>query len=335
MPDSRSSSRGELRLLSPSGAVPDAQRVQRAVAHLEALGFRVRVDAAALAREQRFAGSDSRRLQALHRAARGRAGVVMATRGGYGLTRMLDRIDYTLLHEAVSRRGQVWVGHSDFTALQLAMLARAGSITYSGPMAAFDFGAERVDEITRESFLDAVDGRLEAVGFACADAPRGLDAAGPLWGGNLSLVCSLVGTAYLPDARGVLFLEDVGEHPYRIERMFTQLLNSGVLQRQRAVLLGAFTEYRLVPHDAGYDLQAAVAWLRRQLRAHGIPVLGGLPFGHVRTKLTLPHGAHCRLVRDGGDAYLVFGHAHAGHHRVAAHGGGHTHGAHGAGHDSH
>ncbi len=309
--------RGELRIVSPSGAVPEPQRVQIAARHLEELGFRVRIDPAALLREQRFAGSDARRVQALHRAARSRAAVVMATRGGYGLTRVLDALDYPLLHEAVSRRGQVWVGHSDFTALQLAMLARAGSVTYSGPMASFDFGAERVDEITRESFLDVVDSRLEAVGFECPDAPRSLDAAGVLWGGNMSLVCNLVGTPYLPRSRGVLFLEDVSEHPYRVERMFSQLLGAGVLQRQRAVLLGAFTDYRLSAHDAGYDLPAVVAWLRSRLREYKVPVLTGLPFGHVRTKLCLPHGARCRLVRDGSDAYLVFGHSHGGHHRAA------------------
>ncbi len=319
------STRGELRLISPSGAVPEPQRVQRAAQHLRELGFRVRVDAAALAREQRFAGSHAQRLQALHRAARSRASVVMATRGGYGLTRLLERIDYALLHDAVSRRGQIWVGHSDFTALQLAMLARAGSVSYSGPMASFDFGAERVDEITRESFLDVVDGRLEALGFECPDAPRGLDAAGVLWGGNLSMVAALTGTPYLPRKRGVLFLEDVAEHPYRIERLFTQLLLAGVLQRQRAVLLGGFTDYRLAPHDAGYDLDSAVQWLRGQLRPHGVPVLGGLPFGHLRTKLTLPHGARCRLVRDGAEAYLVFGHHHGGLHVAATKAGGHAH----------
>ncbi|MDE2153813.1 MAG: LD-carboxypeptidase [Betaproteobacteria bacterium] len=321
--------RGELRIVSPSGAVPQPQRVQRAAQHLGELGFRVRIDSAALLREQRFAGSDARRVQALHRAARSRASVVMATRGGYGLTRVLDALDYALLHEAVSRRGQVWVGHSDFTALQLAMLARAGTVSYSGPMASFDFGAERVDEITQESFLDVVDARLEAVGFECPDAPRSLDASGVLWGGNLSLVCNLVGTPYLPRARGVLFLEDVSEHPYRVERMLTQLLGAGVLQRQRAVLLGAFTDYRLSEHDAGYDLPDVVAWLRSRLREYKVPVLSGLPFGHVRTKLCLPHGARCRLLRDGTDAYLVFGHSHGGHHLApGAH-------AHGSGHDPH
>lgn len=310
-PSTPAGERGLLRLVSPSGAVPEPQRIERAEQHLQALGFRVQRDAQALSRVQRFAGTDAQRLQAIHRAARSKAQVVLATRGGYGLGRILPKLDYSLLAEAMSQRGQCWVGHSDFTALQLAVLARTGAVTYSGPMASYDFGSEELDDITVDSFLDALDGSQEAVGFLCDDAPRGLDAAGVLWGGNLSLVASLVGTPYLPKLRGILFLEDIAEQPYSIERMFTQLLHAGVLQRQKAVVLGAFTEYKLTAHDAGFDLSAAVLWLRAQLKAHGVPVMTGLPFGHVRTKLTLPHGAKCRLVRDGSEAYLVFAHAHA------------------------
>lgn len=301
---------GRLSLLSPSGAIAEPERVERAVSRLGALGFDVRVDRTALARVQRFAGTDSQRIQAIHRCARSNSRVVMATRGGYGLSRLLPALDYDLLHEAIAERGQFWIGHSDFTALQLALLARKGSVTWSGPMASFDFGGDDVDEIAEASFLDALDGSQEAVGFACADAPRGLDVAGRLWGGNLSLVASLVGTPYLPRLRGVLFLEDINEAPYAVERMFIQLLQAGVLQRQKAVLLGAFNGYRLSSHDGGYDLAAAVTWLRAALKPHGVAVLGGLPFGHVRTKLTLPHGARCRLVRDGSEVFVVFEHAH-------------------------
>ena len=295
-----------LRLVSPSGALPEPTRLQHAAQRLRALGWRVEVDTAAARRLGRFAGSDAQRLAALHRAARSGAEVVMATRGGYGLSRLLHRIDYALLGEAIGARGQRWVGHSDFTALQLAVLARCGAVTFSGPMADYDFGGENVDEITADSLVDALDGSQEAIGFACADAPRGLDASGVLWGGNLSMVCSLVGTPYLPAVDGVLFVEDVGEHPYAIERLFTQLLHAGVLQRQRAIVLGAFSGYRLVAHDAGYDLAQAIDWLRAQLKPWRIPVISGLPFGHQRTKVTLPHGAPCRLVRDGREAYLLF-----------------------------
>ncbi len=309
-PPIKTGSRGLLRLISPSGAVPEPDRVHRAHTRLQELGFRIQLDANALSRTQRFSGTDTQRVHALHRAARSKARVVMATRGGYGLSRILHKLDYALLREGINDRRQFWVGHSDFTALQLAVLAQTGAVTYSGPMAAYDFGGDKLDDITVDSFLDALDGSQEAVGFTCDDAPRGLDAAGVLWGGNLSLVTSLVGTPYLPKVRGVLFLEDVAEQPYRIERMFTQLLLAGVLQRQKAVVLGAFTDYRLTDHDSGFDLLAAVAWLRVQLKAFGVPVLTGLPFGHVRTKLTLPHGARCRLVRDGSEAYVVFPHGH-------------------------
>ncbi|WP_449369957.1 LD-carboxypeptidase [Thiomonas sp.] len=301
--------RGLLRLVSPAGAVQDEQRIETAKAHLQALGFRVQAGAQVLARQQRFAGSDAQRLRALHDAARSKADVVMMTRGGYGLSRLLPVIDYDLLAGAIETRKQMWVGHSDFTALQLALLARNGAVTFSGPMASYDFGEKNPDDIMRDSFIDAADGTLEAVGFACDDAPRGFDVEGILWGGNLALVASLVGTPYLPGVGGVLFLEDVNEHPYSIERMFSQLLHAGVLSRQKAVLLGHFTAYRLSAHDAGYDLDAAVNWLRSQLKPHGVPVLTGLPFGHVRTKLTLPHGVRAHALRDGGEVFLFFPHA--------------------------
>ena len=303
--------RGLLRLVSPAGAVQDAARLELAKAHLETLGFRVQAAAQVLARVQRFAGTDAQRVRALHDAARSKADVVMMTRGGYGLSRLLPVIDYVLLADAIKARRQMWIGHSDFTALQLALLAKTGAVTFSGPMASYDFGEKTPDDITLDSFLDAVDGTLEAVGFVCDDAPRGLDVKGILWGGNLALVASLVGTPYLPRVGGVLFLEDVNEHPYSIERMFIQLLHAGVLQRQKAVLLGQFTAYKLSAHDAGYNLDAAVDWLRAQLKPHGVPVLTGLPFGHVRTKLTLPHGVRTQVLRDGKEVFLFF--PHAGH----------------------
>ena len=127
-----------------------------------------------------------------------------------------------------------------------------------------------------------------------------------LWGGNLAILSSLVGTPYLPQVQGgVLFLEDVAEHPYRVERMLTQLLHAGILARQKAIVLGQFTEYKLGPHDKGFKLQTVVAWLRSQLK---IPVLTNLPYGHVSTKVLLPVGAEVDLVVQGRDALLLWGH---------------------------
>jgi muramoyltetrapeptide carboxypeptidase len=127
-----------------------------------------------------------------------------------------------------------------------------------------------------------------------------------LWGGNLSVLVALLGTPYFPVIKsGILFLEDVGEHPYRIERMLTQLLHAGVLAQQKAIVLGQFTEFKLVPHDRGFKLQTVVNWLRQQIKA---PVLTNLPYGHVATKVVLPVGAKTELMAEGRDAMLFWGH---------------------------
>jgi muramoyltetrapeptide carboxypeptidase len=102
-------------------------------------------------------------------------------------------------------------------------------------------------------------------------------------------------------------MEDVHEHPYRIERMLTQLLHAGVLAKQKAVVFGQFTNYKLVPHDKGFKLQTVVDWLQRQIKA---PVLQNLPFGHVATKVVLPVGAKVTLSVEGRDAFLLWGHRH-------------------------
>ncbi|VCU69678.1 Murein tetrapeptide carboxypeptidase [Pigmentiphaga humi] len=285
-------------LVSPSGALPDPDTIPRARAHLKELGFSTVQDRGVSLREQRFAGSDEQRLAALARAAAQKHPIVMATRGGYGLSRLLPRIDW----HAMADSGKRFVGHSDFTGFQLALLARTGAVSYAGPMAAFDFGGKRVDDLTAALFAETMRGELEILSFESEGADA-VDCRGVLWGGNLAVLMSLLGTPYFPRTRGILFLEDVNEHPYRVERMLVQLAQAGVLARQKAIVLGSFTDYKLTPHDDGYDLQSVVAWLRREVK---VPVVTGLPFGHVRTKATLPVGARVGLATEAGMAYLVF-----------------------------
>ncbi|HEX7328466.1 MAG TPA: LD-carboxypeptidase [Casimicrobiaceae bacterium] len=285
-------------LLAPAGFATDPAAVPRAAARLEALGHTVRCDPTVGSRWQRFSAPDGERLAAIERvAAADDADVAVMLRGGYGFTRLLERLDFARLARARKR----WLGHSDFTAFQLAALARAGMVTFAGPMASYDFGAEQPSPYTFENCF----GVLEHADWEvrCAlDGPTGVSASGVLWGGNLAMVAHLAGTSYLPDVPGgILFLEDVGEHPYRIERMLYQLLLGGVLMRQRAVLLGSFTDYQLGANDGGYDIVAAIA----QLRAHlPVPVFTGLPFGHVREKLTLPVGGRCTFESSDGHAKL-------------------------------
>lgn len=305
-------------IYSPSGAVRDRAAFRRGVARLKGLGHEVEIDPDALTSHQRFAGDDATRLAAIGRAAASRADVALVARGGYGMTRLLGELPYKALDKAV-QRGTRFVGLSDFTALQTALLARTGAVTWAGPLLGEDFGSEgEPDDIMLACFDDLIQGQGEGAGWRQPAARRVAERAhqeqakpftvrdAPLWGGNLSVLVSLLGTPYWPDVRGgVLFLEDVNEHPFRVERMLTQLLHAGVLARQKAVVLGQFTQFRLVPHDRGFNLGAVVAWLRGQTR---VPILTGLPFGHVPTKVLLPVGAKVDLAVDGRDALIVWGH---------------------------
>jgi len=298
-------------IFSPSSAVRDKAVVRRGVARLKALGHEVELDEAVFARHMRFAGDDETRLAAIHRAAASGADVALISRGGYGLTRLLPAIRYQAVARAVER-GTRFVGLSDFTAFQSAVLAQTGAITWSGPALGEDFGVEgEPDEIMQACFEDLASGEGEGTGWQLprCDAPaQPLQLKGTLWGGNLSVLASLVGTPWLPPVKGgILFLEDVHEHPYRVERMLTQLLYAGVLGRQKAVLLGHFNNYKPVPHDRGYRLATVVDWLRTQIKA---PVFTGLPFGHVPTKVALPVGAKVHLAVEGRDAFVLWGHRH-------------------------
>ena len=317
---------------SPSGAVRDRAAFRRGVKRLQAMGHEVEVDPDALASFERFAGDDATRLAAIGRAAASGAGVALTSRGGYGLTRLLPGLPYKALARAAAK-GTRFVGLSDFTALQLALLAKTGASTWAGPSLCEGFGAADAgdradghggaaqpgpDEIMLACFDDLVSGVGEGTGWRLPKAERDLLAqrrdghlahAAPLWGGNLAMLVSLLGTPYWPEVEGgVLFLEDVAEHPYRIERMLLQLLHAGVLARQKAIVLGQFTEYKLGPHDKGFTLAKVVQRLRAELKK--VPVLTGLPFGHVPTKVLLPVGRPVDLLVEQGDAMLLWGHVH-------------------------
>ncbi len=300
-------------IYSPSGAVRDKAAFKRGVARLKKLGHEVELDVNALSRQTRFAGDDATRLSAIQRAAASGADVAMISRGGYGLTRILPELPYKALAKAIDK-GTQFVGLSDFTAFQNALLAKTGAVTWAGPALGEDFGAEQPDDIMEACFDDMLSGQGEGAGWrlsaACVKAQTKADGVWArdalLWGGNLTVLCSLLGTPFFPQVKqGVLFLEDVGEHPYRIERMLTQLLHAGVLAQQKAIVLGQFTQYKLTPHDQGFQMQSVVNWLRAHTK---VPALTDLPFGHVPTKVCLPVGQRVSLLVENRDALLLWAH---------------------------
>ena len=315
-------------IYSPSSAVRDKASFKRGVKRLQTLGYDVEIDEAALAKYQRFAGDDTTRLAAIHRAAASGADIALISRGGYGLTRILADINYKALAKAIGH-GTQFVGLSDFTALQLAVLAKTGAVTWAGPALGEDFGTTALpDDIMEACFNDLITGQGEGTGWqmpktkpltAIDSIAKSLGQTCPsgdfsvkdatLWGGNLTVLTALIGTPYCPAIRGgILLIEDVGEHPYRVERMLTQLLHAGVLAQQKAIVFGQFSNYKLVPgYDSGFNLAGVATWLQGQVKAR---VLTGLPFGHVATKVLLPVGATITLAVEGRDAFLLWGHQH-------------------------
>ena len=201
------------------------------------------------------------------------------------------------------------------TALQLALYAKSGLCTFSGPLLA-DLGAESCTAYTWQHFWNTLTSSASTATWPATTTAE-VDVQGPLWGGNLAVLCSLLGTPYFPQIEGgILFVEDVGEPPFRIERLLYQLHLSGVLARQRALVLGDFSHCRPGARDNGYDLAAAFAQIRA---VAGIPLVDGMPHGHAAKQLTLPFGAPARLRVADGRAQLDFaGYPHLDHSAPAS-----------------
>lgn len=285
-------------IIAPGGYAPDEAVISRAFDRLQAQGCLVRSYYDPAEKHQRFGGDDKLRAERLHAAASDPdVQIVLALRGGYGMTRLLPMLDLGML----AASGKLFVGHSDFTALQMALLAHAGTPSFAGPMICDDFTRDQASEFTMQHFWRCLTNASHTVNAPSQGNPVA-DVSGTLWGGNLTMLTHLVGTPYFPQVEGgILFIEDVNEHPYRVERMLLQLLNAGVLARQKALLFGDFSGYRLSSYDNGYHFEAMLAYIRAQLP---IPVVTGLPFGHMQNKVTLAVGCNARLLSDTGSMEL-------------------------------
>ncbi|EBD1320004.1 muramoyltetrapeptide carboxypeptidase [Salmonella enterica] len=280
-------------LIAPSGYCINQQAALRGVQRLTDAGHQVENDEVIRRRYQRFAGTDAERLADVNSLASLTSPdtIVMPVRGGYGASRLLDRIDWQALASRQQRDPLLICGHSDFTAIQAGLLAQANVITFSGPMLAANFGAETLNTFTEQHFWLALRKAQFTVEWQ-GDGPQ-CDVQGTLWGGNLAMLISLIGTPWMPTIdKGILVLEDVNEHPFRVERMLLQLEYAGILNRQSAIVLGSFSGAAPNEYDAGYSLESVYAFLRSRL---SVPLITGLDFGHEQRTVTLPIGANATL----------------------------------------
>ncbi|MDL4914067.1 MAG: muramoyltetrapeptide carboxypeptidase [Enterobacterales bacterium endosymbiont of Blomia tropicalis] len=292
-----------IHLISPSGYCHNQPAAKRGVNYLRDAGHQVENDKVIARRFQRFAGTDAERLADINQLAQLETlpDIVLAVRGGYGASRLLEAIDYIGLQRRLLNQPLALCGHSDFTAIQLALLAQVGLISFSAPMLAGNFGAEALSDFTLQHFWQALSSPTVNVAWQSTTPDNG-NWQGTLWGGNLAMICSLIGTPWLPQIEnGILVIEDVNEHPFRIERMLIQLQQCGILARQRAIVTGSFTSTALSAYDNGFDF--STVWQRIR-DTSGLPVISDLTFGHAPDTVTLPLGASARLQVMQGQAQL-------------------------------
>jgi muramoyltetrapeptide carboxypeptidase len=281
-------------IAAPGGYALDEAALARGIARLEAQGHTVHNYYVPEQKFQRFGGTDEARLAQLNAAAADPdVQVVMALRGSYGISRILPQIDF----HAMAASGKLFVGYSDFTAFHMGLMQATGRASFAGPMVCDDFIHDEPSGYTLGQLWDCLRGPSHMVRGTAAGNPA-VDVRGKLWGGNLAMLAHLIGTPYFAQIDGgILFIEDINEHPYRVERMLLQLLHAGVLHKQKALVLGDLSGYRLAAFDNGYDFDAMLAYVRERLP---IPVLTGLPFGHIKDRCTLPFGGQAHLVSDAG-----------------------------------
>ena len=301
-PDSYNS----VHLFASSGYAQDHSRIELGINRLSQAGFSLANINAAYRRYQRFAGSDSERANDLIPIANGALPtpkMLLGLRGGYGAMRFLPDINWASLGDRMRERGTLLFGFSDVCAIQLALLAQGKMMSFAGPMLYSEFGKPQAPEYTFQSFVNGMSNDTITV-----DVPsftgKPLNLEGVFWGGSLSVLVSLIGTPYFPQIDGgILFLEDVGEQPYRLDRMFQQLALSGCLKKQQAIVLGNFrmNSKNTDIYDSSYDLPTVIADLRR---IANIPVLLDFPFGHIVNKTTFPLGAVAKLTSNG-ERYTV------------------------------
>lgn len=287
-----------LGIIGPSGAVRTAGAVERAAQYAQSLGFKVKIGESANAKYGYLSGTDALRAQDVNAMfADPQVDAIICTRGGYGTMRMLDLLDYDLIR----RNPKIFVGFSDITAMHIAFQKHCNLITFHGPMATM-WNEELTQDFMRDSLFSAIMnpapmGELRnAPGYAPRRCVNPGIAEGELVGGNLSLIAGTIGTPYEIDTKDrILFIEEVGERTYCVDRMLTQLRLAGKFRDCAGIVFGDFNNCPVEYPDFGLTLEEVI---RDCAASCGKPIFTGLQAGHVTPKLTLPLGARVRMDAD-------------------------------------
>lgn len=279
-------------LIAPSGPVPE-ERLEPAVSSVRAMGFAPVVYPSCRMRHGYLAGYDRERAEDFNQAFLDpEIDGVFCIRGGYGAQRLMERIDW----DAVAKNPKVFCGYSDVTILHLMLNQTCGFITYHTPMPATEWYAG-LDDYTRSSLENALFGVQEPdlvnpEGVPMHTIAKGVS-HGILTGGNLSLLASSLGTPYEIQTKDkILFIEDIGETPYRIDRMLLMLKQAGKLRACAGILLGAFTDCGAPEPENSLTLREVFTEL---LLDEGKPILGAVQCGHIMPTMSLPLGVNVSL----------------------------------------
>ena len=297
-------------LVAPASAPPDPKAVDRAAVALEEYGFEPKLGKNVRARLGFLAGTDrARAADLMAMFADKKVKAIVCLRGGYGSARILDRLDYAVIR----RNPKIFSGYSDITSLHFALLKKAGLVSIHSPMLNGELADPKIPEFTRKSFFRLV---MEAkpAGSICAGCAgktisvlRGGRAEGRLIGGNLTLICASLGTPFQPSFKGkILFFEDVSERPFRLDRSLTQLLNAGILLQVAGIAVGVNKNCRDPNAKPGGEYrQSAADVVKERLSQLRVPVVTGLPFGHVDLNATIPVGVTAKLDGERGDLIIT------------------------------
>jgi muramoyltetrapeptide carboxypeptidase len=283
-------------IISPASSPDDLTRIEKGVKYFEKLGYLVEVGINVGKDRGYLAGSDAERLDDLHQMFSNKhVKAIICARGGYGSGRLLDKINFNL----VKKNPKIFVGYSDITVLQMAFYQKTGLVTFAGPMVAVDFWKDEVDPFTEEIFWRTISS-TKKIGkiynpnhekFFILNKGRG---EGKLIGGNLALFCSIMGTEYCPNIKdNILVLEDIGESPYRVDRLLNQLKLAKAFKLANAVILGRFVEcYESDTTKKTLTLNEVIADYLEDLQ---IPVIYNVKHGHISENITIPFGVRANV----------------------------------------